>query len=354
MTTGRGGVNETGRVVYLDHLRAFAIIMVVILHSISYAAEAHGYGTMLSTRIHLFCYYTSRPLFFIIAGYFCRKQNIRHFLWKRFRVLIIPYWFFAAVKLIALHATQSGLAHAGTLPEQIYDGYVLGNLYWFPYALFVVQLLFPLVAEEENAEGFQRKPVRAVCALVVLTAVNCVLSAAGVVSLDAADPFQLLGALEFAPFFLLGYLFRYRRKALRGFLDKRKRVLLPAAAAVTILILVAERGWETDWAYPVTIPFAICAAYLCYSAARAIPDNRVLAAIGRNTWPIHFLDPFIKVGLYLVVAAVLPVRLPVVLLIAACDVLIGLLISQIAGKIPGLRTLFGIAPPSVPSPDNLV
>lgn len=330
------------RIAYLDYLKAFAIIMVVILHSISYARNSFALSGRAADVINLICYYTSRPLFFLLSGYFCRKQDIKQFYLKRFKTLIIPYWFFAAGKLFYTNVIDNEFAHASGFLQQVYDGYVLGNLYWFPYALFVIQLLFPLIAAEETAAGFKEKPVRAFCCFIALLLTNVMMSLMNIGYDSSIVPFQLMNALQFGPYFILGYLLKYDRNRTRSFLDSSKGLLLPLTALVVFVTLALKSSPALKWSYSAAFVFFLASSYLFYVLARQLPSSAVLKTIGKYTWQIHFLDPFLKTVLIGLTSRVMGINLGIVLIVSMINVLIALWISMIVAKIPVLKVLFGL------------
>ena len=90
----------SSRIVTIDYLKAFAIILVILGHSLSFYANNIS---SLPNGMKVFSslvYAVHVPLFFFMAGYLCHKQNVKRFYKKKFMRIIVPFITFTVLKLL--------------------------------------------------------------------------------------------------------------------------------------------------------------------------------------------------------------------------------------------------------------
>lgn len=120
------------RDITFDILKGFGIILMVTAHTL-------GWRNNLS---HFICSFHI-PLFFIVSGYFYKKQPLLIQLKKDFKRLVIPYLFITLVEivLIAFHTLIS--IHQLDVPiNLIWDSI---SPIWFLLALFSAKVIFNLI-----------------------------------------------------------------------------------------------------------------------------------------------------------------------------------------------------------------
>ena len=128
---------QTKRIEYIDALRGFTMILVVLHH-----VAGVGWGLPPEVpKIHTFLAQIRMPLFFFISGFVLYKasamwnlQHIRSFLHKKFFVQIIPTIVFFA--LFCKFANRDIVA-------SLYDIYKAG--YWFTYTLFEYFIFYSIL-----------------------------------------------------------------------------------------------------------------------------------------------------------------------------------------------------------------
>lgn len=210
----------------LDYLKAFAAFLVVLGHSISYYAYQHplplfaGIAEDLIYQVHV-------PLFFTISGFLCHRQPLRPYYKKKVLRVLVPFWFFAFLKVFFSTVIVRHFAHADTIGGQLYDAFVIGRAYWFAYAIFLMLLIAPLFWEKDE----KTPPRKAIIGMVAAAVFTAVCSIKGLSLLP--EVFQIGRTVKNLPFFLSGMVLRYYYPKLKEFFDRRRIPVLCLAAAVT-------------------------------------------------------------------------------------------------------------------------
>jgi len=317
----------------IDLLKAFAIILVVFYHAlihvnISYSTLEYACVTLALKNVHV-------PLFILIAGYLCHKQDIREFCRKKVQRILIPFLFFSALKLAANNILHTSYVHPGGFWQQLYDAFVTGQLYWFCYCLLIMFALAPLL--------WNRKAVQWVL-LFLLAAANIWIRAS---QITLTNILQLQEVLAYSPFFVLGMLLS--QYAFPGFRRKGPGVFVCLAlsligAAVTgflrFRLIVDDRSFLCDFL------FGLCVMYLLYLLARLMENRklpvRILSVPGRYSFQIMLLDPFWRIAVYVLFTRLLPDGLLLAFLITIPDLILSCITCLLLRKIPGLSFLLGL------------
>lgn len=88
-------MTDKKRIIWIDSLKGFAIILIVLGHTIGYSRELSGLSRYLSS------FYV--PLFFLVSGYLFinkPKESLGKFTLKKAKRILIPYFTFALLSLI--------------------------------------------------------------------------------------------------------------------------------------------------------------------------------------------------------------------------------------------------------------
>ena len=328
----------------IDHLKAFAIILVVFYHAMfqvhaSYSCLTNTCVTIALRDIHV-------PLFILIAGYLCHRQDIMGFLRKKARRILIPFLFFTVLKLIMNNLMGTEYVHGDTFPKQLWDAFICGQLYWFCYCLLIMFLIAPLL--------WDRKVLQWILFGAALTA-NILLAWFEV---ELTDILQLKNVLYYSTYFLLGMLLSgYRfpgffRSSGRDNKSKRGKsrgiwICSMIAAAGTLgtgyLRFIADSG---DRVYIVDYVFGICVMYLLYlltylTVRNGISD-RILQALGRDSLQIMLLDPFWRVLAYELFRHIIPDGMLLAAIITPLVLALSWATCLIFRRIPGLSFLSGL------------
>lgn len=301
----------------LDYLKAFAAFLVVLGHCLSYYTAWQPLPLFAGIAEDLI-YHVHVPLFFTISGFLCHRQPLRPYYKKKVLRVLVPFWFFAFLKVFFSTVIVRHFAHADTIGGQLYDAFVIGRAYWFAYAIFLMLLIAPLFWEKDEKTA----PRKAIIGMIA-AAVFCAFCSIKELSL-LTEVFQISRTVKHLPFFLSGMVLRYYYPKLKEFFDRRRIPALCLAAAITAAS-------------------ALCFA-LQLALANALPENcRALAQTGKMSYQIMLLDPFYKVVLF-AAAGKLFGGMPLALLplIAAADFALGVITCMVIRKIPGVRILFGL------------
>lgn len=140
------------RIIQIDILRAFAIIAVIIIHTIS-ASISPFLNSYPQIYILLGLDQLMRfsvPFFFAVSGYLLaskyqdKKLETRTFLKRRALRLLPPYFAWSAIIYVYLNFFSQEPKNPHNLFELIFMGRTDYHLYFVP-ALFYLYLLFPLI-----------------------------------------------------------------------------------------------------------------------------------------------------------------------------------------------------------------
>lgn len=336
-------MNAKNRLDYLDYMKAICIVMILLIHAISYGNNYYGINSLPNSIIWNFCFYTGRPLFFIISGYLCRKQEVKSFYLKRFKSIIIPYLFFSCVKLTYTILVNGKYAHADSISLQLYDAFILGRLYWFPYTLFIIELIMPVLWVEESNRVLQKRPNRALFVLIATVLLNVIFNVLDIEQNLTKIPFQLTSVFQLIPYYLLGYLIKYKKDDLVRFANSINVYLKVGTLLIVSTTLAINNSMFSIDNYLLSLIFCLCSSYWVYLLSKRIkPNNLVLKTIGKYTLQIHFLDPFIKVMLFSIVELIIPINNVIVIIIAVINVFVCTIFTIIVSKIPLAKKCFGL------------
>ncbi len=283
-------------------------------------------------------YHVHVPLFFTISGFLCHRQPLRPYYKKKVLRVLVPFWFFAFLKVFFSTAIVRHFAHADTIGGQLYDAFVIGRAYWFAYAIFLMLLIAPLFWEKDEKTA-PRKAIIGMIAAAVFSAV-CSIKELSLLT----EVFQISRTVKHLPFFLSGMVLRFYYPKLKEFFDRRRIPELCLAAAITAASALCFALQLKIDAYLRLLVTSYVLMALLLALANALPENcRALAQTGKMSYQIMLLDPFYKVVLF-AAAEKLFGGMPLALLplIAAADFALGVITCMVIRKIPGVRILFGL------------
>lgn len=126
--------SKQARIDYIDLLRAFGIFVMIMGHV--------AFGGVFDKWIHIF----HMPMFFIISGYFYRRQPFTVMLKKRAKTLLLPYFVFGIIHLIIQFIRIGSIdTHAFYLlfwENTAENGIPIAGALWFLTAMFFSEVLF--------------------------------------------------------------------------------------------------------------------------------------------------------------------------------------------------------------------
>ena len=137
---------SSNRILYLDMVRSLAIILVVLGHLIrAFSKNFFTWqicsGVFSLTRIGV-------PLFFTVSGalLLTRKHDIKSFLEKRFKRVVLPFAFWIIVYLILGILIWHNQPTLEYFVSVIFGSNDLSSLFWFIWSLIGVYLLIPMLS----------------------------------------------------------------------------------------------------------------------------------------------------------------------------------------------------------------
>ncbi|MBQ9032229.1 MAG: acyltransferase [Parasporobacterium sp.] len=330
----------------IDYLKAFAIILVVFYHALfqlklSYSSMPYLCLTITLEAVHV-------PLFLLIAGYLCHRQPIRTFYYKKFRRILIPFLFMSVLKLIFNNLLSTEYLHGEGIGAQLFDAFLCGGLYWFCYCLLILFAAAPLL--------WNRKALKWIL-LVILIGGNWYLGAR---SIQLTSILQIRNVIHYSPYFLLGMLLSehriFRPPGTKEPADPAagrtakwsaaKSMILTAALLVGMVCGYLRFSLDVGEVYPVDLLIGLSVMYLLYAITHLIPGGKmagaILGSLGKYSYQIMLLDPFLRVLFSRILSRYLPVGIISLFLLTVLDLLFCCLISLAVSKIPVLRVLLGV------------
>lgn len=131
------------RIQELDLMRGFAIILMIVGHSI--LVHPIDFSTILWCHaLHRWIYSFHMELFFFISGavYYCSKYKT--YILKKIDRLLIPMLFVGTISIL-FHAIGGGFVNNHSpIVESLINMVVYGDTYWFLYTLFIISIIYPL------------------------------------------------------------------------------------------------------------------------------------------------------------------------------------------------------------------
>lgn len=275
---------------FIDYLKAIAIILVVVGHSLSYMIDKVDFVCSDLNTIQTLIYSVHVPLFFVVGGVLCHSQPFKKYLYKKINRLLIPFFFFSALKILYSNVVNASFAHALTLTGQLYDAFVLGKLYWFPYVLFLCYMAAPL---------FWRLN-RKVNALICLACLLLSVIQANFPALPGSGWFGILLLPKWLGFFLAGYVIAQN---IDLFIKWSKHATGLCAIALTIIVLAFQIPDDGESIRTVRFfVFSFSEMVILGAGMYAIKEGCViLRLIAKYSLQIMFMDSFFKVVLFVVV-----------------------------------------------------
>ena len=281
--------------------------------------------------------------FVLISGFIYAKiiknggySSLKDFLWKKVKRLLIPYFFVSIIWVIPL--SNYFFNFTG---EQILQNYVLMKApehLWFLPMLFGVFVFFHLFRLSLRFE--------------TLTITCIILYVISFFIPPEYNYFQIIKVCQFIPFFLIGYIFGFKKENVwREDLNKKRGLSNPFILLILIIInlLLSAvlsmpepfRGFRIVLGAIVNYEGAISiVSILVYLGHHLILNNKVYHCFSNNNFTIYlFHQPIIYYTLYYFNGCINPCLNAIINLIIA--VIGSLLISLILRKFRYTRVLLG-------------
>lgn len=318
----------------LNYLKAFAAFLVVFGHCLAYYSDRHGMPLCAEVLMDMI-YAVHVPLFFVISGFLCRRQPLRSYYRKKLFRVLIPFFFFAALKLVYSCVVYGD--HARGWGTVLVDAFVVGRGYWFAYAILLMFALASLVWEKDA----ETPPRKAVILFALLVVYNAATSIIGISLLP--NIFQIHNTVKYLPFFLSGMILRSVYPELQKVFALKRGYIVGFAFAVSAAAALSfffDIGIDP---YIRLLFTSYALMILLLEIAHRLPENnRFLTLAGGFSYQIMLLDSFFKVLLFAVAERFVGASLPLAAAVAVLDYLLSILVCRIARKIPVVKTLVGL------------
>lgn len=268
-------VQTRKRIEWLDGLRAFAMVAVVLVHS---SFEAKGWWTF-----NVFIGPIMLPLFFAISGYLfqSREENSKTFFIKLFKKLIVPLIFLSMIwirlLLIPFRGTDYFIHH--------FINFITGKDLWYINACIIAEIIFFYI------RTIFPKPWKTSCAAIILAIAGFLLTKTNI-----GDYILIDRALIAQSFLLTGFLFRtYEQQITRNIQYAFGNLVIYIALGVTLAFLLPGTNIDIYMnTYP-SVPLCFLMIFignitlfaLCSRFIKAVPTW--IKFIGQNTLVIYGL-----------------------------------------------------------------
>ncbi len=277
------------RETWLDGLKGFAILLVVLGHVLSGYLDAWTYPEAFTGFYHVrnWIYSFHMPLFFIISGYTFTLAYYREGKLRKsgfFRQMLNLFWMYVLFCLLQwwVKLLVPDLVNQAYTEETIRNMFrePLGN-YWYIYVLF----LFYGVAALVRLPGWH--PMWG-----LLLGGISVLAAWGTLEADALTLYRFLYHLSF--FFLGTVLCRHREV-----LKNQKIAGLCAmflADAFLLYVFLRARNWYGNWKFMIALATSLVMLYQFFNVRR-LAEFPLFRLCGKYSLEIYLLHTFFTAGL---------------------------------------------------------
>lgn len=328
----------------IDILKGIGIILVLVAHSLG------GY-------VHTFAYSFHMPLFFIVAGYFCKAKPIIPTMRNDFKRLFIPFFFTASVMFIASlllcklnideikspqYTLEALLYGNGSSVNQhkVWGNWSVVGSVWFLPALFWAKTAFNIMLNKLSTK----------CVALLSLVIG---GLAAFVGQEILLPYSLLQGMTALPFLLIGYMVKQRggvRACKEGVLSNKK--ILCCMMVLTICWIIstffnsldmAQFNWKLYY-YP-NVVLAATGTFICWLVSDFISTKTRYIANCLSFFGIYsiILVCFPVIETYIIPLKVIIPSIPMKgLVVLSCKVLWCVLTMFLTFKIKILRKIFSI------------
>ena len=284
------------RISYLDALRGFTMILVVVSH----VAKFLDVETLSPGSFHYYFNNFRMPLFFFIsgfvfykAGFVWNRVNIKRFLCKKVTVQVISPLIFLACYVHYMHFS---------LWESLVDNFKAG--YWFTFTLFEYFLLY--IATRKISDLFGAEENKAIIAMFLMGLFLYLFPKQWLCSESlppfVSDTFGLLGAtrMMYFMFFVSGAWVRKNFASAEKILDKSHLTTFAVIIFFVTSIFFDTHSFNPYLQKITGLLLSMCGITIIFSLFRKHgsffstdnPASSLLKFIGRRTLDIYLLHSF--------------------------------------------------------------
>lgn len=263
-------------------LKALAIVCVVMAHC-SYTNELTGRISSLFGTLGV-------PIFLIISGFlFQRNENSRYFWKKKLTSIIVPWVTWGVITyFFAVTIENKSISFLSLI------GWIFGNMTWL---YFVPILLMCFVLCRFSERVLWHLVLAALFVFSNILTITGSISGVGIVT-KYQNVFNWIG------FFQLGILLRktqFLKKLVE--LPHLMKIVLSLVWLICSVLFVAEM-MPTYWT-PYSIAYELLSAVVLFLFAEMLNGNRLLVALGKDTYPIYFVHMNFGIGAFSIIVRLL-------------------------------------------------
>lgn len=324
--------SDSNRLFFIDCLKAMAIILVVLGHSISYYEEIDEINNIFYV-LKTVIYSVHVRLFFVIAGYLCHSQVKKIYFQKKIQRILIPFYMFSILKIIYINGVIFEYAYIKYYIKSILEVLLYGQTYWFSYCLFAIFLVAPIFWDMNS------KKIAFCCVSLII--VNLIIN---IYQIELTDLFQISSAIYYITFFLMG-MFLNKENLLKegGILFENKKNIL----VIDIIITIILTGMKMKGINSVILSYLLagCLMVILYYIAIKIKNKRIMkvvSIISNYSYQIMLLDSLFKVILFKLLSVTFNVSQVWIFIITVINIFLSCICCEVAKKIPLINVALGL------------
>lgn len=282
---GRGaevGIVMPEREYWVDALKGFAIICVVLGHSIERTLVGLQIDNNFLTVFNLFIYSFHMPLFFFISGYVYAISDrdkiktaggIKLYIKNKFIDLFIPYCFFAILVFLGKYVFSDYVTYKINLNDLFFMFINPIAFLWFIYILFFISVLIGVL---ERVTQFNS--ILLICIFSIMLLVRCFVT----------TNIKLIDRVLFYPiFYYLGVIAENN-----SFIVRRRREGIYFIAFLSFFVLHYYKYNNMFYTVCVNL-FGILFFATLFSSVNFLRNSKLLSFLGFRTLYIYIIHPIV-------------------------------------------------------------
>lgn len=318
----------------IDYLKALCAVFVILTHSISRVSTDYGcvipeWLTILTSPIKVHV-----SLFFLIGGFLSHPQPLKEYYRKKVCRIIVPFYFFNILKILFTNLVSDQFAHASTLSGQLYNAFVLGGLCWFPYTIFLIYCVAPLLWKKEG-----KSPVACLVAFPILIIINVINSFFGF--LNNIIIFQINSVVIYIPFFILGLILQNYKDCLSVIKSNKVKSVL-SASSIYILLYSLSRTYSVFSTYVFWFIRLVAVMIVLFCIVEGFRENTIVEKVSNYSYQLMLIDSFFRVAILTIIDKVFSVSIYWIVPQTIMSVVFGVLTCMFVSKTRILKFLFGL------------
>lgn len=230
------------RMQWLDAMRGWAIILVVLGHTLLGLISANALGgAVWPGRAVLLIYEVHLPALFFISGYVSRDhtKSFGALMQGQLRFTLYPYVLWSIILVVVQHMVSSGVNTRIGYDNLLLIAWQPVSIYWFLYSFFIIKMIDYTLCRMPGFGGLRGPVAMMVLGAAVFQGIDAV------APVQAANPVPLIAKTGACLYFYgVARLLGERRNWLEGtFARLEQRPALVVAIVLLCLSAIAAVGW---------------------------------------------------------------------------------------------------------------